>query len=306
MGTRWSVTVWHALSDFEGTEREFLEKVCDEVFEPMPADDEGGDEYGLEIRERRRRFHHGHGLPGSDRDWMTVAARDWRGERYLTAGNHVPEVLIPPFPRVFAGTHWIYRKLPLPTPWHVLFGAAGRDLQESRIFVRLEAARQHFHEAFGGIGRLLDWASRRPEEFREKTPRFADGWSIVRKLLSLYDPEEYMQVIRMISGGHGGRAVLELDFDEEVRPDDDDPGVMKSRRERFLAENEALNRILRSARGLDLAAIAREVPIRVGYIDDLYAIVRWLIHYHRDFVRPFVKSILTEDERSRSVEGVLF
>jgi hypothetical protein len=306
MGTRWSITVWHALSDFEGAERDFLLEVCEEVFTPTPVDEDEEDAYWDDIWERRPAFHDAHGLPGTMNDWTSVHACEWQGETYLTSAIPVSQDLMPPFPRIFGEHHWIYRKIPLPTPWHILFGGADRDLQESRIFVRLESARRHYEEAFRGIVELIHWAYRCPEEFRERTPRFSDGWSIIRKLLTLFDPGEYMQVIRILSGGDGGHAALELRFREEIRADDGDPDAMRARRERFLADNAALNRILRSARERDLPVLAREVPIRVDYHDSLHAIVRWLTYDDRDFVRPFVKTILTEEERNRSVERALF
>ncbi len=292
MGTRWSVTVWHALPDFEGAEREFLDKLYDEVFATGSADECD------ETDDRQVRFHHAHSLPATVRDWLSVQALDRNGQTYLTAANPVSPSLIPPFPTAFGDHHWIYRRTPLPAPWHVLFGAAEREVRDSRIFVSLEAARRHYAHAFAGIGLLLDWAGRHPEELRARTPRFSDGWSIIRKLLTLFEPGEYFQVIWIISRAHGGRALLELDFSEELQTDENDPDETRVRRQQFLEKNEALNRILRSARECDVPSLAREVPVQGGYTDDPRSVVRWLTHYDRDFVRSFLNSIPTEDERN--------
>ena len=52
MSARWSVTIWHALADFDGAEQEFLFTLWDEVFSPL----QGLENYDLEdqLRERFR------------------------------------------------------------------------------------------------------------------------------------------------------------------------------------------------------------------------------------------------------------
>jgi hypothetical protein len=298
MSARWSVTIWHALADFDGAEQEFLLTLWDDVFSPL----QGLENYELED-ELRERFHRDQKLVGTSSDWSSVYATEWKGQRYITAASAASPCVIPPFPQKFGDDHWMSRRIPLPSVWHVLFAAEDREVREKEIFVPLESARRNYSDAFLGISALIYWADNRPEEFRQATPRFSDGWQIIRKLLTLFDAVEYMEVLRIISRGYGGHAVLELNFAQQI--DTSDPPSKQERRARFLEENANLNRILHSARDHDLTALARAVPSRVDYTDDFHSIMRWVSYFDRDFASPFVRAILTEDELKRSIASTL-